>query len=96
MSQRWLQGAISTDQEFTIIASNLMSSGTSHVLGDRVGKVQYMFSRGTDETFAGLDIAIARCESINPADFPGYELPLTTLRRHLEAWVQNKDELLGW
>ncbi|RON55739.1 NTPase [Pseudomonas frederiksbergensis] len=94
--RRWLQGAIGTDQKFTIMASNLMSSGTSHVLGDRVGKVQYMFSRDTIETFVGLDIAIARCESINPADFPGYELPLTTLRRHLEAWVQNKDELLDW
>ncbi|MEE1917385.1 MULTISPECIES: KAP family P-loop NTPase fold protein [Pseudomonas] len=94
--RRWLQGAIGTDQEFTIMASNLMSFGTSHVLGDRVGKVQHMFSRDTIETFVGLDIAIARCGAINPADFPGYELPLTTLRRHLEAWVQNKGELLDW
>ena len=94
--RRWLQGAIGRDQEFAIMASGLMSIGTSHVLGDRVGKVQHMFSRDTIETFVGLDIAIARCGSINPADFPGYELPLTTLRRHLEAWVQNKGELLDW
>lgn len=94
--RRWLQGAIGTDQAFTIMVSNLMSSGTSHVLGDRVGTVQYMFSRDTIETFVGIDIAIERCGSINPADFPGYELSLTTLQRHLEAWVQNKDELLDW
>ncbi|MDI3390985.1 P-loop NTPase fold protein [Pseudomonas sp. V98_8] len=94
--RRWLLSAIGTDQEFAIMASSLMSVGTSHTLGDRVGKVQHMFSRDTIETFIGLDVAIARCESINPADFPDHELPLTTLRRHLEAWAQNKGEILHW
>ncbi|PMY68487.1 MULTISPECIES: P-loop NTPase fold protein [Pseudomonas] len=94
--RRWLLSAIGTDQEFAIMASSFMSVGTSHVVGDRVGTVQHMFSRETIETFVGLDNAIGRCESINPADFPGYELPLTTLQRHLEAWVQNKGELLDW
>lgn len=94
--RRWLLSAIGTDQEFAIMASSLMSVGTSHVLGDRVGKVQHIFSRDTIETFIGLEGATARCESINPADFPDHELPLTTLRRHLEAWAQNKGELLHW
>ncbi|MNJ78318.1 hypothetical protein D3C77_760440 [compost metagenome] len=61
-----------------------------------MGKVQHIFSRDTIETFIGLEGATARCESINPADFPDHELPLTTLRRHLEAWAQNKGELLHW
>lgn len=94
--RRWLLSAINTDQEFAIMASSLMSVGTSHTVGDRVGKVQHMFSRDTIETFIGLEFAIARCESIKPADFPNHELPLTTLRRHLEAWAQNEGELLHW
>jgi hypothetical protein len=44
-----------------------------------------MSSKETVETFVGLDNAMGRCDSINPADFPGYELPLTPLKRHLEA-----------
>lgn len=94
--RRWLQGAIITDQEFTIMVSSLMSVGTSHTVGDRVGKVRYMFSRDTIETFLGLEIAVARCGSIDPTDFPDYELPLKTLQRHLDAWLQNKDESLFW
>jgi predicted KAP-like P-loop ATPase len=94
--RRWLLNAIGTDQGFAIMASSMMSVGTSHTVGDRVGKVQHMFSRDTIETFIGLDVVSARCESINPADFPDHELPLTTLRRHLEAWAQNKGELLHW
>lgn len=94
--RRWLQGAISTDQAFMIMAASLMSVGTSHALGDRVGKVRYMFNRDTIETFVGLQTAIVRCGSIDPAEFPAHELPLKTLQRHLDAWVHNKDDLLLW
>ena len=94
--RRWLLSVINTDLEFAIMASSLMSVGTSHTVSDRVGKVQHMLSRDSIETFIGLDFAIARCESIKPADFPNHELPLTTLRRHRAAWPQNEGELLHW
>ncbi|MXS21493.1 KAP family P-loop NTPase fold protein [Pseudomonas oryzihabitans] len=94
--RRWLQGAIGTDQAFMIMAASLMSVGTSHALGDRVGKVRHMFNRDTIETFVGLETAIVRCRSIDPTDFPAHELPLKTLQRHLDAWVHNKDDLLFW
>nr|WP_314561237.1 P-loop NTPase fold protein [uncultured Pseudomonas sp.] len=94
--RRWLQGATRTDKKFAIMTASLMSVGTSHVLGDRVGKVQHMFNRDTIETFLGLENAIARCGSIDPIEFPAYEVPLKTLQRHLDAWVQNKNESLFW
>lgn len=94
--RNWLLNAIGTDLGFAIMTSSMMSVGTSHTVGDRVGKVQHMFSRETIETFIGLDVVSARCESINPADFPDHKLPLTTLRRHLQAWAQNEGEVLNW
>lgn len=66
------------------------------MVGDRVGTVQHMFSNERVETFVGLDHAMGRCDSINPADFLGHKLPLTPLKRHLEARAQNKGELLDW
>ncbi|MDH4562884.1 P-loop NTPase fold protein [Pseudomonas sp. BN411] len=88
--RRWMRGAISTDEGFADIAKSTMSVGTSHTAGDRVTKVHNMFSREAFEDFIGLDVAKARCEAINPADFPDHELPLTTLRNQVTAWLENK------
>ncbi|MEE4890863.1 hypothetical protein V2K64_19080 [Pseudomonas alliivorans] len=92
--REWMSEAIRTDEGFARMAKSMMSSGRSHTAGDRVSKVHYMFSRDALEDFVGLDVARARCQAIDPDDFPEYELPLATLRNHLDAWLEGKGELI--
>ena len=69
----------------------MMSTGTSHSWGDRVSKVHNMFNRETIEDFIGINVAKARCDAINPADFSEHELSLRTLHNHLEIWLGIKE-----
>lgn len=92
--RKWMSDAISTDEGFANMAKSMMSTGRSHTAGDRVSKVHNMFSRDAFEDFVGLDVARARCTAINPDDFPDNELPLATLRNHLDAWLEGKGDLI--
>ncbi|MBN6806968.1 hypothetical protein JRG08_21120 [Pseudomonas granadensis] len=87
----WILDAISTDDGFASMATRMMSTGTSHSWGDRVSKVHNMFNRETIEDFIGINVAKARCDAINPADFSEHELSLRTLHNHLEIWLGIKE-----
>ncbi|WP_434768809.1 KAP family P-loop NTPase fold protein [Pseudomonas triticicola] len=89
--RRWILDAIRTDDGFAIMATRMMSTGTSHSWGDRVSTVHNMFNRETIEDFIGIDVAKARCDAINPADFSEHELSLRTLHNHLEIWLGIKE-----
>ncbi len=88
----WILGAIRSDSDFAIMATSMMSTGTSHSLGDRVSKVRYIFSKEAIEGFIGIDEAKARCDAINPSDFAEHELSLRTLHNHLDIWLGKKED----
>jgi len=90
----WVLKVISEDEGFVNLIRNMMSVGTSHTVGDHVSKVHNMFNKDSVSDFIGLDEAKKRCDSISLTDFPGYELALVTLRKHLEAWSEGKDNFI--
>jgi hypothetical protein len=54
------------------------------------------FNRKAIEDFIGIDVAKARSDAINPADFSEHELSLSTLHNHLEVWLGIKEgDLFG-
>jgi predicted KAP-like P-loop ATPase len=87
----WMLDAIRTDDGFASMATRMMSTGKSHSWGDRVSTVHNMFNREPIEDFIGIDVAKARCDAINPADFSEHELSLRTLHKHLEIWLGIKE-----
>ncbi|MEQ6327179.1 P-loop NTPase fold protein [Pseudomonas chengduensis] len=94
--RNWLLGAISTDEGFAGMATSMMSTGTSHSWGDRVSTLHNYFNRKAIEDFIGIDVAKARSDAINPADFSEHELSLRTLHNHLEVWLGIKEgDLFG-
>ncbi len=85
--REWMMKAIQTDQGFATMATRLMSRGTSHTYGDRVSTPHNSFNKETIDDFIGIDVAKARCDAINPAQFPEHEEALRTLLRYLEKWL---------
>ncbi|VCM58118.1 Predicted P-loop ATPase [Burkholderia pseudomallei] len=83
----WAAKAIRTDQGFASMATRMMSRGTTYSLGDRVSMPHNSFNKNTVDDFIGIDVAKARCDAINSADFPGHEEALRTLRIALEKWL---------
>lgn len=83
----WTAKAIRTDKGFASMATRLMSRGTRHAWGDRVSTPHYSFNRETIDDFIGIDIAKARCDAIDLADFPAHAEALRTLHRSLEIWL---------
>ncbi|WP_081320075.1 KAP family P-loop NTPase fold protein [Pseudomonas rhizoryzae] len=90
----WVSKVSSTDEGFVSLIKGMMSVGTSHAVGDRVSKFHNMFSKDNISDFIGLDEARKRCDSINLLDFPGCELALVTLRKHLDAWSKGEDSFI--
>ena len=84
--REWTMKAIQTDQGFATMTTRLMSRGTSHTYGDRVSTPHNSFNKETIDDFIGIDVAKARCDAINPAQFPEHEEALQTLLRHIEKW----------
>jgi hypothetical protein len=82
----WVAEAIRTDMGFASMATRLMSRVTSHTAGDHVSVSHNRFNRETIDDFIGVDVARARCNAIEPADFPEHEEALRTLRSTLEEW----------
>ncbi|WP_186095377.1 KAP family P-loop NTPase fold protein [Burkholderia gladioli] len=83
----WAAKAIRTDQGFASMVTRMMSRGTTYSLGDRVSMPHNSFNKDTVDDFIGIDVAKARCDAINPADFPGHEEALRTLLISLEKWL---------
>ncbi|WP_224043894.1 KAP family P-loop NTPase fold protein [Paraburkholderia unamae] len=87
----WMRGAIRTDEGFASMATRMISRGTSHSLGDRVSTPHNTFNRETIDNFIGIDVAKARCDAIDPAEFPEHEEALRTLHKFLERWLGLKE-----
>ncbi|QHQ22328.1 AAA family ATPase [Pectobacterium brasiliense] len=85
--REWMMKAIQTDQGFATMATRLMNRGTSHTYGDRVSTPHNSFNKKTIADFIGIDVAKARCDAINPTQFPEHEEALQTLLRYLEKWL---------
>ncbi|ERK99219.1 hypothetical protein O999_01120 [Pseudomonas putida LF54] len=84
---QWVRQTIQTDEGFAIMVSHMMSTGTTHSWGDRVSKPHHSFNRETVQELIGIEVAKARCDAINFADFPDYEKALTIFLRHVEVWL---------
>jgi hypothetical protein len=85
--REWMVEAIRTGEGFASMATRMMSRGTSHSWGDRVATPRNRFNRATIADFIGIDVAKARCDAINPAQFPKHEEALRTLQSSLEVWL---------
>lgn len=85
--REWMVEAIRTDEGFARMATRMMSRGRSHSWGDRVSTPHNTFNRNTIDDFIGIDVAKARCDAIDTAEFPEHEEALRTLHRSLERWL---------
>jgi len=85
--REWMSEAIRPDGGFASMATRMMSRGTSHSWGDRVATPRNSFNRATINDFIGIDVAKARCDAIDPAQFPEHEEALRTLQSSLEVWL---------
>ncbi|EHS93917.1 P-loop NTPase fold protein [Klebsiella oxytoca] len=85
--RQWVRKAIQTNQGFATMVTRLMSRGTSHTYGDRVSTQHNSFNKETIDDFIGIDVAKAKCNAINPTQFPEHEEALRTLLRYLEKWL---------
>lgn len=85
--REWLEEAIRTDRGFASVVSRLMNRSTVYSAGNRVSTPHNSFNKETIETFIGVEAAKARCDAIDPTEFPEYAEALRTLRRNLETWL---------
>lgn len=85
--REWVRKAIQTDLGFATMVTRLMSIGTSHAYDDRVSTQYISFNKETIDDFIGIDVAKAKCDAINPTQFPEHEEALRTLLRNLEKWL---------
>lgn len=85
--REWVRKAIQTDLGFATMVTRLMSTGTSHAYDDRVSTQYNSFNKETIDDFIGIDVAKAKCDAINPAQFLEHEEALRTLLRYLEKWL---------
>lgn len=85
--REWVRKAIQTDLGFATMVTRLMSRGSSHIYGDRVSTQHNSFNKETIDDFIGIDVAKAKCDAINPAQFPEHDEALRTLLRYLEKWL---------
>ncbi|MEE5137994.1 P-loop NTPase fold protein [Pseudomonas alliivorans] len=83
----WVAAAIETDDGFAKMASRMLITGTIRSWGDSVSVPHHTFKRETIQDFIGVEVAKARCDAINPADFPDHEEALRVLLRQLEVWL---------
>jgi hypothetical protein len=89
--REWMVETIRTDEGFPSMATRMMSRGTSHSWGDRVSTPRNTFNRETIDDFIGINVAKARCDAIDPAEFSEDEEALRTLQRSLEKWLGLKE-----
>lgn len=89
--RRWVQEVIQSDDGFAKMASRMMTTGTTKSWGDRVSIPHHSFRKETIQDFIGIEVAKARCEAINLADFPDDEEALRVLLRQSEVWLGLKE-----
>lgn len=85
--REWVKKATRTDQGFANMATRMISRGTTHTLGDRISVPHNSFNKETVDDFIGIDVAKARGDAIDPAEFPEHEEALRTLHRYAETWL---------
>ncbi|EMN5545390.1 NTPase [Enterobacter cloacae] len=93
--REWVRKAIQTDLGFATMVTRLMSIGTSYAYDDRVSTQYISFNKETIDDFIGIDVAKAKCDAINPAQFPEHEEALRTLLRNLEKWLGLREKDLS-
>ncbi|MFL6636417.1 MAG: hypothetical protein ACJ8HJ_29315, partial [Massilia sp.] len=86
--RRWVAEAIRTDRGFASLAARMLSRGTSHTAGDRVSTSRSWFNRETIDDLIGIDVARARCDAIDAAEFPEYEGNLRALKSAVDEWTK--------
>ncbi|KDR40788.1 KAP family P-loop NTPase fold protein [Caballeronia glathei] len=86
-AREWMVKAIRTDEGFASMATRMMNRGTRHSEGDRISAPHYTFDRKTIDDFIGIDVAKARCDAIDPTEFPEHEMALRKLHVSLEMWL---------
>lgn len=85
--REWMAEAIRTTEGFASMATCMMSRSTSCSWGDRVATPRNIFNRTTIDDFIGIDVAKARCDAIDPAQFPEHEEALRILQSSLDLWL---------
>jgi predicted KAP-like P-loop ATPase len=90
--REWVTEAVRTDDGFASIATRVMTRGSSHSAGDWVTTPVNKFNRETIDDLIGLSAAKARCDAIDPIDFPEHEEALQTLKRSVDTWLGLRDE----
>lgn len=91
--REWVRKAIRADQGFANMVTRMIVKVTTHTVGDRISMTQTSFSKDTVDGFIGIDVAKARCDAINPAEFPPVQTEaLLTLYRHLEKWLGLRED----
>lgn len=85
--REWVKKAIRVDQGFAKLVTRMIVQGTTHASGDRVSLPYSSFNKKTVDDFIGIEVAIARCDTIDPVAFPEHEEALRTLYRYLEGWL---------
>lgn len=85
--RHWVAEAIRTDEGFASMATRLMSRGTSHAAGDRVSTSRSWFNRQTIDDFMGVDVAMTRCNAIDPAAFPEHKQALQAMKAATSEWI---------
>lgn len=86
--RKWMAEAIRTDEGFASMATRMMSQSMSQSWDDRVATPHNLFDKETIADFIGIDAAKARCEAIDPDEFPEHEEALRTLHSSLETWIR--------
>lgn len=88
--RHWVLSVIQSDEGFAMIASAMMSTGTSHTVGDRVPKVHNIFNRVAVTDFIGQELAKSRYDAIDLTKYPQHAVALRSLGAHLEAWAKKE------
>lgn len=81
----WVQTAIQTDEGFVVFIAHLMTTGTSHTMGDLVSSRVDMIDAAAIEYFVGTDEALRRLSLLSlPNPSPEQERAIDVLRRTLQ------------
>ncbi|CAB3817520.1 KAP family P-loop NTPase fold protein [Achromobacter piechaudii] len=83
----WVARMIETDEGFMRIVVRMKQKILSHTSGDRFTTESSRFYRDAIEDFIGIDVAWARCQAIDPSQFPESEDALRGLRNSIAAWT---------
>ncbi|MGK9283149.1 KAP family P-loop NTPase fold protein [Sinorhizobium meliloti] len=87
----WVQTTIENDQHFIQFVSQLMSSGTSHTIGDLVSSRIDMISWETVDQFIGADYAAKRLAKLSTSDLsPRQERAIAALERSLQEGARDE------